>query len=172
MFFASGLAGGWFGGRLVSAPAAPAVVAASPCAQAQFVSPAFGYCVDVPEGWEVSRAAAEPTGSDLFRHEQASLELLVQAVSLPDGIDLESAATSMRAEESMEGLSVTELSTGSLGGEAALIWQTFDGNRLVAHEIVVARDGVVWRLQVAPAGGRRAAAFSPVEDLLGTWRFA
>jgi hypothetical protein len=145
-----------------------------PCEGASFVSDAYGYCLDAPEGWDTSAAAEEPSGVDAFRHGDGGTVVYVEATRLAEGQDLQAFADSMRVKDSMKGFAVTDPVTGTLGGAPSLEWDAVSsqaGVRIVVREIVSIRDGVAWRLQIADSDTPEAPDVDGARELLATWRF-
>jgi hypothetical protein len=146
-----------------------------PCEGASFVSTAYGYCVDTPEGWDASPAADEPSGVDAFRDTDAATVVYVEAVRLPEaGAALADFADSVRVDDSLSGLALTEIESGVLAETPSLEWDVVtSADGVVMREIVTIRGGVGWRLQIAdPGAGIEDASLAEARELLGSWRFA
>lgn len=146
-----------------------------PCSDAGFVSAAFAYCLDPPFDWESSPADEEPSGVDAHRAGLDDTVVYVEAVRLEEGQDLDAFATSMRANDTMNGYAVTDPVQGTLGGVPSLEWDAVRpvaGDRIVVREIVAVRGDVAWRLQVTDTGSTGAPSLYEVRQMLDTWRFA
>ena len=167
------------GGLAVAAAAAVVwfVAGPNPCRDATFRSDAFGYCVVVPDGW-VESPSRFGNGAvlDGFSPSDGSASILVEAVDLADGTDVEAWATRVRGRDGEAGLSPGEVFPTTLAGLPARTWditsESADGTRFRTREIVVVRDGIGWRivLNETQAGFETAAA--SLDDLLASWRFA
>jgi len=165
--FAAGALGAYLAVRSGAAP--------DPCLGAAFVSDAFGYCVDPPEGWVASQGAAEPTGADAFRIGSAPTVIFVEAVELTDEQGLDAFVADLRARNEAAGYSPGAPSFGTLAGEPMTQWEmrvSSPEGETVVREIAVVRGGFGWRLQVADSVERWPTSSREINALLDSWRFA
>jgi hypothetical protein len=145
-----------------------------PCEGATFVSEAFGYCVDPPNGWLASSAKEELSGVDAFRDGDGSTVIYVEAVRLGGGVDLDAFASRMRALDADAGHELSDARAFELGGVPALGWDVrLEGptGPMVVREIVTVAGAAGWRLQWAHPG-LDPAADEEARSLLQSWRFS
>jgi hypothetical protein len=161
--------------------AASALFTTRPCDGAGFVSERYGYCVDTPNGWVASPADQEETGLDAFRRSDAATVVMVQAVRLGEGDDLDAFVRQLRTRDEQAGYAVGKAGTGELAGQATREWQvtvSTDTGDVIVREIATVREGTGWYVQVgdvAPTDGGDASTLteSPeIQALLDSWRFA
>lgn len=148
--------------------------ASSPCDGVAFVSPTFGYCVELPTGWEASVAADEPGGVDALRSDADQVVVYVEGAAL-DAADLEAFTRQIRERDSLRGYAMTEPESGELGGAPTLEWYVMvsaDGVEATVRAIAVVRGPNAWLLQVADRTGSGEADLDAARIVLDTWRFA
>jgi hypothetical protein len=153
--------------------AAASILERGPCHGAGFVSSSFGYCVETPTGWSATHADDGETGTDVFRNLDGATVVLVEAVR--HGNSLGSFAETVRRDDSLAGFALGEVRSGELDGSPTLEWDvriSSDTSEIVMHEIVVLREGVAWRLQIAEEEGATSDGVEEAERLVDSWRFA
>jgi len=145
-----------------------------PCHGAGFVSDSFAYCVEPPDGWVASPASEGERGTDVFRSQDGTTEIAVVAVA-SENATLQTFAEGLREAASLQGYALGDAVRGSLDGSPTLEWDTrvsLEAREIVIREIVVIREGVAWRLQVADVEGTSADGVEEAARLLDSWRFA
>ena len=146
----------------------------APCQGAAFVSSSFGYCVDPPTGWTGTPAAQEFLGVDGFSSDTSPVVVYIDAIQLGDE-DLDAVAAAVRQLDQTAGpVTLSEITTSSLDGEATREWtvtqQSRQGGRAV-REIISVRDGVAWRIEVADVQGAPDQDYTEAQQLLDSFRF-
>jgi hypothetical protein len=145
-----------------------------PCDAAGFVSESFGYCVTPPDGWTGTSATREAFGVDAFRRDTSPVVVYVEAIQLA-GEDLESVTGSVRQLDDVASAKLDDVSTSSLDGEPTSEWTVTEpspqGARTV-REIIVVRDEIAWRIQVADIEGAPDEDYAQAQQLLDSFRFA
>lgn len=146
-----------------------------PCGGTNFVSENFGYCVLVPEGWEAgpARFGADVT-LDQFAPPAESATVVVEAVDLELGVELEAWSEFVRQRDEEAGLTPGGASGTSLGGVGALRWDVtveLDGQTFRMREVVAVRGDVGWRITLNDASQGFATTAAVFEDMLGSWHF-
>jgi hypothetical protein len=147
-----------------------------PCSDTNFTSEAFGYCLNVPDGWTAEPAlfGADVT-LDQFAPPTASTTVVVEAVDLQQGADLEQWAAFVRQQDTDAGLTPGPASEAVLDGVAAQQWDvtvTSDtGTDYRMREVVVVRDEVGWRITLNDLEDRFDVSAASFEAMLESWRF-
>jgi len=147
-----------------------------PCAGTNFVSASFGYCVLVPEGWEAgpARFGADVT-LDQFAPPTESATVVVEAVDLESGIELEAWSEFVRQRDEEAGLTPGSASETTLDGVGALRWDVTveaDGESFRMREVVAVRGDVGWRITLNDLADGFATTAAVFEDMLGSWQFS
>lgn len=161
---------------LVGAGVAFAVLRPDPCRGRSFTSEAFGYCLDVPVGWSSAPARfGNGTTLDGFSDDAGSASIVVEAVDLSDGADLDTWARMVRSRDMTEGIDPGPATDRTVGGVTARTWdftsETSDGVRYRTREVVLVRDAVGWRLTLNETDAGFEAAAAALDAMLGTWGF-
>lgn len=147
-----------------------------PCEGTNFESANFGYCLQVPEGWEAgpARFGAEVT-LDQFAPPTESATVVVEAVDLEGGVALEDWSEFVRQRDEEAGLTPGAASETELDGVGALQWDVTvapeGGEQFRMREVVVVRDDVGWRItlnDVSDGFGTSAVVFA---NMLASWQF-
>lgn len=147
-----------------------------PCRGTNFTSDNFGYCLTVPEGWTAERARfGSNVELDQFAVPAEGVTVIVEAVDLEQGADLQGFVGLVRRRNEEAGLVPGPASDAEIDGVAAQAWDmatTSDsGTSYQLREVVVVRDDVGWRItlnDVAESFDQHAASF---QDMLVSWRF-
>lgn len=161
---------------LVASGIAFAALRPDPCRGRSFTSDAFGYCVDVPEGWAQAPARfGNGATLDGFSDVDGTASILVEAVDLTDTSDLDTWTRMVRARDESVGLTPGEASEVMVGGVPARAWdvsaESEDGTAYRTREVVLVRDAVGWRLTLNETEAGFDAAAAALDDLLATWGF-
>lgn len=147
-----------------------------PCRERTFVSPAFGYCVDTPEGWTASPARFGSVSLDQFAADDADGTIVVEAIDLPSESSLPDLVEAIRALDAEAGLSTGGATPADVAGVAALTWdatgEATDGTSYRTREVVVIVGEVAWRISLNETEAGFEDAARALEDLLATWRFS
>jgi hypothetical protein len=146
-----------------------------PCQGAAFVSSTYGYCVTPPTGWTASSATQEFFGVDAFRNTTSPVVVYVDAIQLGSE-DLDAVTAEVRQlDEGTGGVTLSDVESSTLGGEPTREWtvteQSPQGGRSV-REILVVRDDVAWRIEVADVEGAPDQDYTEAQQLLDSFRFA
>ncbi len=165
-------------GGLIAAIVAGGVlwlVRPDPCAGTNFESENFGYCVLVPEGWEAgpARFGAEVT-LDQFAPPAESATVVVEAVDLESGTELEEWSEFVRQRDEEAGLTPGPASSASLDGAKALQWDLTveaEGRTFRMREVVAVRADVGWRVTLNDASDGFPTTAAVFEDMLESWQF-
>ena len=147
-----------------------------PCEGTNFASEAFGYCLTVPEGWtaEPARFGADVT-LDQFSPPTDSATVIVDAVDLEDGAQLEGWADFVREKDEGAGLTPGPASEATIDGVAAQRWDVSvtseNGTDYQMREVVVMRDGIGWRVTLNDLASSFDVSSATLERMLDSWRF-
>lgn len=161
---------------LVAGGIAFAVLRPDACRGRSFTSDAFGYCVDVPDGWAQAPARfGNGATLDGFSDVDGTASILVEAVDLTDTTDLDTWARMVRARDEAVGLSPGATTDVVVGGVPARSWEltaeSGDGTAYRTREVVLVRDAVGWRLTLNETEAGFADASDALDELLATWGF-
>jgi hypothetical protein len=147
-----------------------------PCRGTNFTSDTFGYCLTVPRGW-----AAEPArfGSsvtlDQFSIPSEDATVIIEAVDLTTGTELQQFSEFVRQQDQQSGLSPGRSVATTLDGVPAQQWDmsvTSDtGASYQVREVVVVRSDVGWRLTLNGAADAFARDVAPFQSMLRSFRF-
>lgn len=147
------------------------------CGEGDFSSDRFGYCIGVPSGWEVVAATDEndPTTRDTDRFQQpgAAGTILITAVPLAPGQDLEGFASAVRSLDEGAGWDVGEMSTIEVAGQDAVTFDIAAGQTGAtrSREVVFVTDKFAWRVQLADDQTNFDASTRALDELLTSWVF-
>ncbi len=147
-----------------------------PCRGTNFTSPSFGYCLTVPEGWTAQPAQfGASTTLDQFAPPKEAATVIVEAVDLQQGTDLESFAGFVRQKDTDAGLTPGAPTETSVDGVAAQRWDvsvTSDtGIDYRMREVVVVRDEVGWRIALNDTADGFDVSAPTFQQMLDSWRF-
>jgi hypothetical protein len=142
------------------------------CDAGAFESERFGYCASTPAGW-VAAAAGE--GSvDRFLVPDGAGVITVTAVLLSKGQDLARFEQFVRGYVEEAGGRAGASSPLEVDGQPATAFDvTLDGPDGVvrSREVLVARDGVAWRVTLADDEVGFSSSARQLDELLASWRF-
>ncbi len=147
-----------------------------PCAGTNFSSDTFGYCIDVPDGWEagLARFGADVT-LDQFAPPTASATVVVEAVDLQDGASLEDWSQFVRQRDEDAGLTPGAASETNLGDVGAIQWDVSvsgdGGDSFRMREVVAVNNGVGWRIALNDVSDGFASSAVVFEDMIQSWKF-
>jgi len=147
-----------------------------PCEGTNFVSEAFGYCLTVPEGWaaEPARFGADVT-LDQFAPPTDSATVIVDAVDLKDGAQLEGWADFVRQKDEGAGLTPGPASEATVDGAAAQQWDVSvtskNGSDYRMREVVVVQNDIGWRITLNDLASSFDVSTATLEQMLESWRF-
>lgn len=147
-----------------------------PCAETNFTSAAFGYCLTVPEGWtaEPARFGADVT-LDQFAPPRDSATVIVEAVDLQDGAQLAGWADFVRRKDEGAGLIPGPASEAIIDGVAAQQWDVSvaseGGTDYQMREVVVVQNDIGWRITLNDVASSFDVSSATLERMLGSWRF-
>lgn len=146
-----------------------------PCEGTNFASENFGYCVLVPEGWEAGPARFGPDVTlDQFAPPSESATVVVEAVDLEAGTELEAWSEFVRQRDEEAGLAPGPASRTSLDGVEALQWDVTveaDGRTFRMREVVAVRSDVGWRVTLNDVSDGFATTAAVFQDMLESWQF-
>ncbi len=146
-----------------------------PCEGRDFTSDLYGYCVNVPAGWEAGQAQREDVAFDRFSPAAGTTTVLVEAIDLPSGSDAATLASVVRQKDQAAGFDLGASRTDSVGGEAARIWDTTftddRGQTFKMTEVVVVRGELGWRIAFSDSADHYASTAGKFRQLLDSWRF-
>ena len=148
-----------------------------PCDGRDFTSDLYGYCVNVPAGWEAGQAQREDVAFDRFSPAAGTTTVLVEVVDLyQPGSDATSFASVVRQKEQAAGFDPGAPREDSIGGEPARIWDTTytddRGQTFKMTEAVVVRDELGWRIAFSDSAAAYTGNAGEFQNLLDSWRFA
>lgn len=161
---------------LVIAVGAFVLLRPDPCDGTNFSSEAFGYCLTVPDGWtaEPARFGAETTLDQFAPPEQAAT-VIVEAVDLEDGVELEAWAAYVRQQDEDAGLTPGPAGETEVDGVAAQSWDvdvTSDaGTEYRMREVVVVKDDVGWRVALNDTEDAFDVSAATFARMIESWRF-
>lgn len=148
-----------------------------PCGGTNFESENFGYCIVVPEGWEAgpARFGADVT-LDQFAPPTGSATVVVEAVDLETGIQLEQWSEFVRQRDEASGLVPGPASEARLGGADALQWDVSvaaeGGDSYLMREVVAVSGGIGWRVTLNDLQDGFDTSAVVFRDMLDSWQFA
>jgi len=165
-------------GSLVAAVVATGVLwllRPDPCEGTNFESEIFGYCVLVPEGWEAgpARFGADVT-LDQFAPPTEPATVVVEAVDLEAGTELEAWSEFVRQRDEEAGLTPGPASGTTVDGVEALRWDVTveaESGTFRMREVVTVRNDVGWRITLNDLSEGFATTAAVFEDMLGSWQF-
>ena len=145
------------------------------CAEGTFTSERFGYCVQVPQGWEVA-GATDDAPVDRFQVPTASGTVLVSAVPLSGGQDLAAFEDYIRSLEEGVGRAPGPSTPTQVAGVTALTFDVRAGDGSVSdgassREVLFVREGFAWRVQGADTAEGFESTTAVMEQMLATWEF-
>lgn len=152
------------------------VLRPDPCEGTNFVSPTFGYCLTVPEGWiaEPARFGAD-VQLDQFSPARDAATVIVDSTDLQRGTTLEGWAAFVRNRDVEAGLTPGAATETTVGGEPARQWDlttTSDaGTSYRVREVVVVRDEVGWRVALTDTEDGFEVSAPAFERMLDSFRF-
>jgi hypothetical protein len=147
-----------------------------PCAGTNFESENFGYCLEVPEGWEAgpARFGADVT-LDQFAPPTGSATVVVEAVDLEAGTQLDQWSEFVRQRDEEAGLTPGPASDAKLDGTDALQWDVSvaseAGESFLMREVVVVRGDVGWRITLNDLQDAFDTSAVVFDDMLESWQF-
>jgi hypothetical protein len=163
-------------GLILVGAGAFALLRPDPCRGTNFSSETFGYCIDVPDGWEagLARFGADVT-LDQFAPPTSSATVVVEAVDLQDGATLEDWSQFVRQRDEDAGLTPGAASETTLDGVGAVQWDVSvsgdNGQSFRMREVVAVSGGFGWRIalnDVTDGFDSSAVAF---QDMIESWKF-
>lgn len=166
------------GGVVLAAAAAGAfwLLRPDPCEGTNFASPAFGYCLTVPEGWiaEPARFGAD-VQLDQFSPPRDAATVIVDSTDLQRGTTLEGWAAFVRNRDVEAGLTPGPASETTVGGVPARQWDlttTSDaGTSYRMREVVLVRDEVGWRISLSDTADGFEVSQAAFRRMLDSFRF-
>ena len=148
-----------------------------PCSETNFESENFGYCLLVPSGWEAgpARFGADVT-LDQFAPPTGSATVVVEAVDLETGIELDQWSEFVRQRDEDAGLTPGPASEAKLGGADALQWDVSvvseTGERFLMREVVTVSNDVGWRVTLNDLQDGFDTSAVAFRVMLDSWQFA
>lgn len=149
----------------------------NPCKGTDFTSTQFGYCLDVPAGWQAQTGqVGSSTEFDQFQPPAKVATVSVQAVGLPKNTGLDEFATVVRQHDVDQGLQPGAIGDTTLDGSAAKEWDTTvqqtDGTSTYqVREVVTVRGGTAWRILLTDTSNSFDQSAQALRSMLQTWRF-
>lgn len=143
------------------------------CPDGAFESTRFGYCAAAPAGW-LSAAAEGPETLDRFLVADGAGTLTVTASTLGEGQDLARFERSVRGSVEGAGGVPGEATALEVDGAEGLVFDaTLEGpdGTVRTREVLLARDGVAWRITLADEASAFDASVRQLDGMLETWRF-
>jgi hypothetical protein len=147
-----------------------------PCGGANFESENFGYCLMVPDGWEAgpARFGADVT-LDQFAPPTGSATVVVEAVDLESGTELNAWGEFVRQRDEDAGLTLGPASESNLDGADALQWDVSvsapDGDTFLMREVVTVKGDVGWRVTLNDLQSGFDASAVAFRQMLDSWAF-
>jgi hypothetical protein len=143
------------------------------CGAGAFKSDRFGYCTQVPSGWDAAAASADESADRFFQLATAGT-ILVTAVPVSEGQDVERFASYVRSLDADSGSTVGQVNETVVAGVDALTFDVTAGpedDATRSREVVFVQDGFAWRVQVADASAGFDASTRALDELLAGWAF-
>lgn len=147
-----------------------------PCADTNFTSDTFGYCLAVPDGWtaEPARFGADVT-LDQFAPTSSPATVVVEAVDLASGVDLAQWSAFVQKKDTDAGLTPGPSAAATVDGVSAQRWDLTvtadDGTAYRMREIVVVRDEVGWRIALNDTDQGFEVSAAAFARMVESWRF-
>jgi hypothetical protein len=148
-----------------------------PCQGTNFESDNFGYCLVVPDGWEAGPAqfGADVT-LDQFAPPTGSATVVVEAVDLETGTELEQWSDFVRQRDEDAGLTPGPASESDLDGTDALQWDVSvaseGGDTFLMREVVTVKGDVGWRVTLNDLQDGFDTSAVVFNDMLESWEFS
>ncbi|HJS26826.1 MAG TPA: hypothetical protein VJ913_06855 [Actinomycetota bacterium] len=148
-----------------------------PCQETNFESDNFGYCLIVPEGWEAGPAqfGADVT-LDQFAPPTGSATVVVEAVDLESGTELDQWSEFVRQRDEDAGLTPGPASEADLDGADALQWDVSvaseGGQTFLMREVVTIKGNVGWRVTLNDLQDGFDTSAVVFNDMLESWHFS
>jgi hypothetical protein len=147
-----------------------------PCRGTNFSSANFGYCLTVPAGWTAEPARfGSSVELDQFAVPSQGATVIVEAVDLEQGTDLDGFADLVREKDATAGLKPGPRTGTEIDGVAAEVWDitvaSEAGTAYQLREVVVVKDQVGWRITLNDLADTFDDHAAPFEEMLRSWRF-
>ncbi len=147
-----------------------------PCEGTNFSSEAFGYCLEVPDGWIAEPATfGADVALDQFAPPERPTTVIVDASDLEESTSLEEWAGFIRRKDADAGLTPGPASETVVDGVTAQQWDvsaTSDsGAAYRMREVVLVRDEVGWRITLNDTEDAFDVSVVAFERMLESWRF-
>lgn len=147
-----------------------------PCNDTNFESENFGYCLVVPEGWEAGPAQfGESVTLDQFAPPTGSATVVVEAVDLETGTELEQWSEFVRRRDEEAGLTAGPASEARLDGTEALQWDVSVGSEggetFLMREVVAVKGDVGWRVTLNDLQEGFDTSAVVFRTMLESWQF-
>ena len=143
------------------------------CEPGTFASARFGYCTRVPSGW-VATAASSGDAADLFAQPSAAGSILVTAVPVSAGQDLERFADYVRKLDTDAGAILEPSQPAKVAGIDAVTFDLAVGaqdDATRSREVVFVQDGYAWRVQLADGSSSFEESGRSLDEMLAAWVF-
>lgn len=147
-----------------------------PCNDTNFESENFGYCLVVPQGWEAGPAQfGENVTLDQFAPPTGSATVVVEAVDLETGAELEQWSEFVRQRDEGAGLTPGPASEATLDGTEALQWDVSvasdAGDTFLMREVVAVKGDIGWRVTLNDVQEGFDTSAVVFRTMLESWRF-
>jgi hypothetical protein len=148
-----------------------------PCGDTNFESENFGYCLLVPDGWEAGPAQfGAAVTLDQFAPPTGSATVVVEAVDLETGVELDQWSEFVRRRDEDAGLTPGPASEARLDGADALQWDVSvaseGGDTFLMREVVTVSNDVGWRVTLNDLEDGFDTSAVVFRDMLDSWQFA
>jgi hypothetical protein len=145
----------------------------SPC-EGKFVSPLYGYCVAIPEGWTGGSIRTPVGATDLYRPRSREAVVQVRSGEVAPGVTTPQYAQGFRTTQEAAGFSVGPTQTVGVGDQdVGVAWEISgtdsDLGVVRQRDVVFVRGTQGWRITLAGPAETFDEARVAFEELLASW---
>jgi hypothetical protein len=144
------------------------------CDQATFTSSRFDYCLVEPQGWSGTEVSDQGQNYDRFQTTGASANVAIAAAPLGSGQTVDDVVTDVRTQAQEQGFSLGPMTPRRVDGVRAVQWDVTadsEGVQVMVREVVFARGGVYWRVQLADLQEQFDLHTGDLTRMLDSWHF-
>jgi hypothetical protein len=145
-----------------------------PCDGRDFTSERYGYCLNVPEGWQAGAAQVGTFAADQISLPTESTTVLINAIDLPTDTELDEFVHVLRVRLQMQGVEPGPIRDDVIDGFPARSWDVevvTAGEPLVARYVITLRDDVGWQISLSDTQERLIFHESAFRSMLSSWKF-
>jgi hypothetical protein len=144
------------------------------CEEATFTSSRFDYCLVEPRGWSGNEVSDQGQNYDRFQTSGASANVAIAAAPLNSGQTVDDVVSDVRSQAEEQGFGLGPMTERRVDGVRAVQWDVTaetEGVQVMVREVVFARGGVYWRVQLADLQEQFDLHTGDLSRMLDTWHF-